>query len=91
MEDELFGKARLGIHAERFYQSEVGQALIARAALDKRNAIEELADADVTNVESIRKIQLSIQLPKLALKWIGDIINEGRASEVVIQAQDSME
>lgn len=89
--DEFFAAARLGIHAERFYDSEVGQALIKKAVVEKRVAIEEFAEANLADKEAIRKLQLKVQLPALALKWIGDIINEGKAAEMIINEQDNQD
>jgi len=80
-EDTLFNAAKLGVDVERFFSSPVGRYLKAKAEKDSLEAIYAMKTVDINDPVACRKIQDDLNTPDKILRWLNEMVEEGRASE----------
>ena len=86
--DSVFEVAKLGIEADSFVSSSVGQYLVGRAEQEANLALEKMKTADPTDAKVIREIQNELNLPDRVVKWLTDVIAEGHACEFQLRAME---
>ena len=81
-------RARLGIEAESFKASHVGQYIYDRVDQDLDKFRQELEDTDPHKVEKCVEIRNNIQVRKLFTLWIREAINSGLNAEQELEIAD---
>lgn len=89
VEDLLLTEARIGIEAEQFLRTSVGQYLIGRAELEEREALESLGEVDPENAKAVREAQFRLQVARAVPRWLSDAIQSGRIAQTVIEAEEN--
>ncbi len=88
MSDAEFETAKLGIEAEHFISSPLGQYLVAMAQRDAREAVEEMKTVNPADMETVRSIQTKLNTPDRFIKWLSELIEEGRACAFKIEQEE---
>jgi hypothetical protein len=89
MNDLAMAEARLGIEAEHFLKTPLGQYLIGRCELEERDALETLATADPEDPGAVRAAQFDLRVARQFPRWIRDAIQGGRIAQTTIEAEES--
>lgn len=83
----LLTEAVVGHQAKEFLESDVGQALLAKAELEASDAIDALKVIDPTRENEIRSLQNRIWLADHFERWIVDLIMDGQQATTQLQQQ----
>jgi hypothetical protein len=75
IEKELFDRARKGMAAQTFLDSEMGRIVLDRMRDDVNKAMEALLVA--TGMEVVKKHQTKAAVAEQAVQWLIDVIAEG--------------
>ena len=75
--NELVNIVNLGIEAERFLNSDLGKYLVERAENERESAVKEFKHCDVTDLNTVRRIQGSILIPDKFIAWLTEAIQVG--------------
>jgi hypothetical protein len=87
--DELLAKVELGLDAQAFMRTKLGQYLIGRANEIVEEAVEKLKEADPDDTKAIRDLQNTIRLNESFMYWLADAVTQGQsAEELLIQQQE---
>lgn len=81
-------QARLGIEAEHFLASSVGQALLERAQSEYSTALLRLSEVDPFDSKEIARLQSHAWRADSVQGWLENIINNGREAEMEIRAME---
>ena len=84
----LIEQAVLGEQVQSFLASDVGRYMVARANIQKQDAMDELAVADPDDPKKIRSIQNKIKLADSILDWLNDAVVRGLQAIDVIDGRD---
>ena len=86
--EAMSATVRLGIAAEDFAKSALGQFVAERAEQERAHALEQLAQADPFNAHTIAKLQNRVRAVEAAMRWLGEAIIAGRqAAERLAQLE----
>ena len=77
----------LGEEAHSFFNSDLGQFVVARSAEAVAENVADLSVADAKDADLIRKYQENIAIAKMGLHWINEALNLGQQQF----AQDEIE
>lgn len=77
MDNKKVMNVKLGLDAESFVKSDLGQYLLERAATESLSSLEQLKDIDPSDTDKIRKIQAICKRMDDLQRWITEAINEG--------------
>lgn len=83
----LLTEAVVGHQAKEFLESDVGQALLARAELEASDAMTELKGIAPDRVEDIRTLQNRIWRAENFERWLVDLISDGQQATTQLQQQ----
>ena len=86
--DPLFEKARLGVEAETFLGSNVGQYLIKRAEEEIEAAYKRLAECDPFDQALVAHLQNKVRVARAVPQWLAECINEGNLSEDMMRERE---
>lgn len=78
MNDEIKEQVIVGDDAETFVASELGQSVLKIAAQDLDLAILGFVDADASEVNKIRELQLQARLGMKFEQYLKELITRGR-------------
>lgn len=77
MDNSLAAKVKLGMDAEKFVSSEIGQYLLKRAASESLAALEQMKTIDPTDAKTISKLQNNCKRFDELQQWLKEAINDG--------------
>lgn len=83
----LLTEAVVGHQAKEFLESDVGQALLAKAELEASDAMAELKSIAPDRVEDIRTLQNRIWRAENFERWLVDLISDGQQATTQLQQQ----
>jgi len=78
---KLQENAALGRAIVQFISSPIGDALVARAELDERGVLENLATADPEDTKAIRNLQTDLVRIRTWQHWLQELVAEGKGAE----------
>lgn len=81
---ELLAKVELGLDAEKFLRSNVGQFLQSRALAEVEDCLIELKTADAENPKVIREIQQRIAVAECMFAWLNEAIGMASSAEHIL-------
>lgn len=90
-ENGMLETARIGIEVERFFNSDVGKYVTARASADANAAVEAMKSVDYTDSAACAKIQSELNVPDRIIHWLTEVITEGEACEFQLKQMDEEE
>lgn len=77
-----------GIDAEAFVQSALGRYIVKRSEEERERAVTALIEADASDVNKVRALQLDIRVIDAAQQYIADAISEGQAmAEALVEEE----
>jgi hypothetical protein len=86
----LFAEASIGIAVHEFwFETEAGKYLKGRAAIEVRNAIEELVASSPSNPVAIANAQVRLRAARQLVQMVNDAINGGAAAEQELRDRES--
>lgn len=89
--NETLEKARLGIEAQSFLRSSLGQYLLERAKVDDERLMAELRTVKPSEFERIRDIQNELKVIDMFNDYLEEIINSGHLAEQNIREEDAFD
>lgn len=89
-DDFLLAEARIGIEAESFEMSPIGQYVFGRCDIEIMEAQEKLCEADPENPKLIRRLQNDIWVAKRLKTYFSEAIHNGREAERNIRIADEI-
>ncbi len=89
-DDELLSMARMGIDAESFMRTPLGQFLIKKASNEIAAATEELIEADPSDIKVNTEIRNRIHVARMFIVWLGDSIAAGRSAHEQLKELEGM-
>jgi hypothetical protein len=84
---ELLGEVQLGIDAEHFMGTQLGQYLERRAQETALTAMQELKVCDPADTKRIQSLQNAVFRAESFVLWIDECIKEGLNAEQTLQEQ----
>lgn len=78
MTPEVLAQVITGDDAETFIASELGQTILKIAAQDLDAAVLGFSDADASDVNKIRELQLQVRIGMRFEQYLKEIITRGR-------------
>ena len=79
-DEDLLSEARMGIDAESFLRSSLGQFLTKKAEAEIEAATAELIAADPDDLNANTVLRNQINVARMFLTWLLEGINIGRAA-----------
>jgi hypothetical protein len=70
-------------------ETPLGRYLVARAQIERANALEELATINPTESAAIALVQARVRVRDDFLRWLNEALVEGEAAEARAQQLDS--
>lgn len=89
--NELQKKISLGMDAEAFMRSDLGQYLLGRAEEEAISAINELKSIDAIQADRIRALQSIITRSENFEIWIREAFDVGKASEAHLDLMERID
>lgn len=87
--DPAMRAVSLGLDTQHFItQSKVGVYVVDRAHQCRVDALEQLAQVDVTDTLRIRTLQWEARIPDMVLQWLDEAIAMGTSAEEAIRAEE---
>lgn len=81
--DELIAESLIGDEAEKFFDSDLGRAMIGMAEQQVREAQEAFVEMDPENILGIRELQNRAKLGRMFKSYLIELISNGRqATEI---------
>lgn len=74
-EQRLVERVKLGVMAENFVSSRLGEYLLDRASQEEADALQQLAIIAPSDSEGIRDLQAVVQRSRAFNQWLIDAIN----------------
>lgn len=87
--DPLFNAASTAVEAVSFMSSNVGKALLQKAAYELREAQMALEVVDVTDTKTITQLQSQAYRARNFIQWLKNIVVEGRVAEANMKIEES--
>lgn len=79
-----------GLQADKWLNhTELGNAVKQKAIADQQEALFALSAVNATDSKAVQDLQNKVALPAMALKWLTDIINEGKNAEAELIQRDN--
>lgn len=88
LDDMMLVKARHGIEAERFFHSNVGRLIVAKAEEEIGKAYKALSLVDPDNASQVRAYQFDIAVARAVPEWLAVIIQEGEVAARTIREEE---
>jgi hypothetical protein len=89
-DDELLvAEARLGVEAETFLSSDLGQYLLGRAELEEQEALRRLSQVDPHDWKAVQAAQQKLSMARLVPGWIRDAIQNGRVAYLQLETEET--
>ena len=88
---DLLNVARLGIDAEVFAKSDVGQYMISKAQMEIDAEMSALVDADPEDHKLGREIRNKIHVARMFLSWLNEAIQVGEHACAQLNELDSQQ
>jgi hypothetical protein len=85
--DLYVAEALLGREAQEFVNTELGQFLVGRANLEKKDALEQLGRVSPWRRNRIRDLQARVWRAESFLVWIAELITLGTQAEQALQTE----
>lgn len=85
LDQGLLTEAVVGRQAEVFLQSDIGQALIAKAELEAADAMQELKHIAPDRQQEIRDLQNRIWRAESIESWLVELIQAGQQATAQLQ------
>lgn len=79
-DDEFLSIARMGVDAETFLRTPLGQFLEKKARREEAEAVAGLVDAAPDDVKANTELRNQIHVARMFLNWMHDAIEAGRAA-----------
>lgn len=89
-QNEVLEVAKLGVEAEAFLTSQLGKKLFSRAEQEIMQEVEKLVAADPEDAILGRAIRSRIAVAESVMKWIIEIVNDGRAAHQELKQMDDL-
>lgn len=84
-------KARLGIEAEAFLDSNLGRYLMERAELEIEIATQELIATEPTEIALCIRIRNRILVTELFQNWLTEAVQEGKVASQELERLDHID
>jgi hypothetical protein len=85
---QLLHTVQFGLDIKAFMDGAVGQYLLGRAAQEKQAALELLAEADASDVNYMRELQLIVRRAASFGEWLEEARHAGQAAEAELSSQE---
>jgi uncharacterized protein YhdP len=85
---ELLHTVQFSLDVKAFVEGAVGQYLIGRAEQEKQAALELLGEADASDANYVRELQLVVRRAASFRDWLDEAIQAGKAAEAELQSQE---
>ena len=86
--EDHIARAELGEKAKAFVESEIGEALLAKALDMRAIALEAMEDVNPTDSTRIEELQRLAKLPRYFEQWLGELIQAGDAAFEILKQQN---
>jgi hypothetical protein len=87
LDDGLLAEAVVGRQAENFLNSDIGQALLAKAEMEARDAMDVLKKIAPDRQQEIRELQNRIWRADSFEGWLVELIQSGRQAATQLEQQ----
>lgn len=84
---EVAAQISLGLDAEAFLRSKLGEHLTERAISSAMSAMDELKTVDPDDTKRVRALQNEIYRAESVQCWIAEAIEAGRRAEIDLQQE----
>lgn len=82
--DTLVAELELGIQAEEWFRTPLGQYVLGCIDQEIESAKEDFTTVDVDDVKGIRELQDRIKRANTVKSWFAELIERGRQAERVL-------
>jgi hypothetical protein len=86
---DMYATVELGLDAELFLKSPVGQYLLRKAEEERTDALADLVDASPADPEAIRALQSIIKRADSLLFWLHDAIQAGINTQAQLDPREN--
>lgn len=88
-DDELLSLAKMGIDAEAFLRTKLGQFILDKASREITETTQELIAADPDDIKLNRDLRNRIHVANMVRSWLSDAVALGRAAhDQLIEIED---
>ena len=84
----FLGQVELGLDAQQFFRSNVGQFILKRCQEIVLASFHKLKNTDPSKIEEIRQLQSDIKRAEIFPQWFGELIAAGKEAEKYIDNRD---
>lgn len=85
---ELLHTVQFGLEIKGFLDGAVGKYLLGRADQERQAALELLAEADASDVNYVRELQLIVRRAASLGEWLEEARMAGQAAEAELQSRE---
>jgi hypothetical protein len=85
---QLLHTVQFGLDVKAFMDGAVGQYLIGRAEQERHAALEMLADAEASDVNYVRELQMIVRRAASFTEWLEEARLAGQAAEAELASQE---
>ena len=87
----LFDAARVGIQAQAFLSTKLGEQIQQRSAEEAEDALIGLGEIDPGDFKEIARLQRQYRTATHALQWLLDMIQDGVLAEEALNEEDDID
>lgn len=87
-QQELLRMVALSEQVNSFLGTGVGKYLVERAAQEREDALEQLAQVDAADANRIRELQQTVKRSDSIANWLAEAYDQGLAAEDILHQQE---